>query len=119
MVTVGDTQSNYIDLSQPIARGAFFLAARPWPMVQAQAAASLRPIICMRTAISALWPVSGALTWKLPLCLVAQSASNVARRGPARIWPLHKGAAWSLSDAPHNRMPAAPNRKRVVGGSRQ
>jgi hypothetical protein len=28
------------------------------------------------------------------------SASNVARRGPARIWPLHKGAARSLSDAP-------------------
>jgi hypothetical protein len=33
-------------------------------------------------------------------CIDTQSASNVARRGPARIWPLHKGAARSLSDAP-------------------
>jgi len=32
MATVGDAQPNYIDLGQPIARGALFLAARSWPV---------------------------------------------------------------------------------------
>ena len=51
------------------------------------------------------------------LRLDTQPASNVARRAPAGIWPLHKGAAQSLSDAPAQ-PDAMPPRPAVGAGGR-